>query len=123
MKGRFPSGQRGQTVNLLATPSKVRILLSPPGLYAWVAQWQSVSLVRKRSAVQSCFQAPFAIRSLRLPFNLQVIFMRDIIHLQCTECKEKNYTTTRNKKTKPAKLEVKKFCNRDRKHTLHKEAK
>ena len=30
--GRFPSGQRGQTVNLLATPSKVRILLSPEGL-------------------------------------------------------------------------------------------
>jgi Fe-S-cluster containining protein len=27
--GRFPSGQRGQTVNLLAQPSKVRILLSP----------------------------------------------------------------------------------------------
>ena len=26
----FPSGQRGQTVNLLAQPSKVRILLSPP---------------------------------------------------------------------------------------------
>ena len=28
--GRYPSGQRGQTVNLLATPSEVRILLSPP---------------------------------------------------------------------------------------------
>ena len=25
----FPSGQRGQTVNLLAMPSKVRILLHP----------------------------------------------------------------------------------------------
>ena len=28
-KDGFPSGQRGQTVNLLATPSKVRILLHP----------------------------------------------------------------------------------------------
>ena len=27
--GGFPSGQRGQTVNLLAPPSKVRILLHP----------------------------------------------------------------------------------------------
>ena len=27
----FPSGQRGQTVNLLAPPSKVRILLHPLG--------------------------------------------------------------------------------------------
>ena len=31
IKGGFPSGQRGQTVNLLATPSKVRILLHPLG--------------------------------------------------------------------------------------------
>ena len=30
--GRFPSGQRGQTVNLLAMPSKVRILLRPLGV-------------------------------------------------------------------------------------------
>ena len=29
IKGGFPSGQRGQTVNLLAPPSKVRILLHP----------------------------------------------------------------------------------------------
>ena len=28
--GRFPSGQRGQTVNLLSTTSMVRIHLSPP---------------------------------------------------------------------------------------------
>ena len=31
--GRFPSGQRGQTVNLLAQPSKVRILLSPRAFF------------------------------------------------------------------------------------------
>ena len=30
--GGFPSGQRGQTVNLLAMPSKVRILLRPLGV-------------------------------------------------------------------------------------------
>ena len=29
--GEFPSGQRGQTVNLLAMPSVVRIHLPPPG--------------------------------------------------------------------------------------------
>lgn len=28
--GEFPSGQRGQTVNLMAQPSQVRILLPPP---------------------------------------------------------------------------------------------
>ena len=30
--GGFPSGQRGQTVNLMATPSQVRILSPPPVL-------------------------------------------------------------------------------------------
>ena len=29
-QGGFPSGQRGQTVNLMATPSQVRILFPPP---------------------------------------------------------------------------------------------
>ncbi len=29
LMGGYPSGQRGQTVNLLAKPSEVRILLSP----------------------------------------------------------------------------------------------
>ncbi|NQU63680.1 MAG: 50S ribosomal protein L33 [SAR324 cluster bacterium] len=49
--------------------------------------------------------------------------MRDIVHLQCTECKRKNYSTTRNKRVKPAKMEIKKYCRFDRKHTTHKETK
>ncbi|OGP30261.1 MAG: 50S ribosomal protein L33 [Deltaproteobacteria bacterium GWC2_42_11] len=49
--------------------------------------------------------------------------MRDIITLACTECKNKNYTTTKNKKTVTEKLELKKFCKHCRKHTLHKETK
>ena len=45
----FPSGQRGQTVNLLATPSKVRILLHPlekSQLFArakWLQSFHSLS--------------------------------------------------------------------------------
>ena len=35
---RFPSGQREQTVNLPAMPSKVRILPSPPYFVAGIAQ-------------------------------------------------------------------------------------
>jgi large subunit ribosomal protein L33 len=49
--------------------------------------------------------------------------MRDIVILQCTECKRRNYTTTRNKKQKTEKLQLKKYCRFDRKHTLHKEVK
>ena len=43
--------------------------------------------------------------------------------LQCTECKEKNYHTLRNKKKIQKKLEIKKHCSRCKKHTVHKEVK
>jgi large subunit ribosomal protein L33 len=49
--------------------------------------------------------------------------MREIVTLQCTEGKERNYTTTKNKKTTTGRLEFKKFCNRCRKHQSHKETK
>ena len=49
--------------------------------------------------------------------------MRENIILQCTECKRKNYTGTRDKRKRPERLELKKFCRLDRKHTLHKEVK
>ncbi len=49
--------------------------------------------------------------------------MRDIIILACSECKRRNYNTTRNKKKQTEKLEIKKYCPFDRKHTLHKETK
>ncbi len=49
--------------------------------------------------------------------------MRDIITLACNDCKNRNYTTTKNKKTTPDKLELKKFCPSCRKHTGHKETK
>ena len=48
--------------------------------------------------------------------------MREIITLQCPECKERNYSTTKNKKTTTGRL-FSKFCNRCRKHTPHKETK
>src|ERR1043165_7936699 len=48
---------------------------------------------------------------------------RDNIVLQCGDCKSRNYTTTKNKKTTPDRLEFTKFCRRCRKHTAHKETK
>ena len=48
---------------------------------------------------------------------------REIITLQCTECKERNYSKTKNKKTKTERLELKKFCSRCRKHQVHREIK
>jgi large subunit ribosomal protein L33 len=49
--------------------------------------------------------------------------MRDIITLACSDCKRRNYTTTRNKRETPEKLQLKKFCRWCRAHTLHKETK
>jgi len=47
--------------------------------------------------------------------------VREIITLACGECKRRNYTTTKDKKRTPDRLELKKFCRFDRKHTLHRE--
>jgi len=49
--------------------------------------------------------------------------MREKITLACTEKGDRNYTTTKNKKTHPERLEMMKYCPRLRKHTLHKETK
>lgn len=49
--------------------------------------------------------------------------MKVKIGLKCAECSEINYSTTKNSKTHTEKLEMKKFCPRDNKHTLHKEIK
>ena len=48
---------------------------------------------------------------------------REIITLQCAECKRRNYSTTKNKKTMSERLELKKFCPFCRKHIAHKEVK
>ena len=48
---------------------------------------------------------------------------REIVQLQCTDCKDKNYSTTKNRKTTPDRIEMKKFCRKCRKHTAHKEIK
>ncbi len=47
--------------------------------------------------------------------------MREIITLECTQCKNRNYTLTKNKKTTTERLELKKFCNHCRAHTVHRE--
>ncbi|MCM8762312.1 MAG: 50S ribosomal protein L33 [Candidatus Omnitrophica bacterium] len=49
--------------------------------------------------------------------------MREIVSLICSECKRKNYFTTRNKKGKKEKIEVNKYCPSCHKHILHKEGK
>ena len=47
--------------------------------------------------------------------------VRPKITLACVECKERNYITKKNRRNNPDRMELKKFCPRDRKHTLHRE--
>lgn len=49
--------------------------------------------------------------------------MRIKIHLKCQECGQFNYLTSKNSKTHPEKIQVLKFCPKERKVTLHLESK
>jgi len=49
--------------------------------------------------------------------------MRVTITVACTECKERNYTTSKNKRKTTERLELRKYCPRCNGHTLHKETK
>ena len=49
--------------------------------------------------------------------------MRVKVTLACTECKQRNYNTKKNKKNDPDRLEMSKYCRFCRKHTAHKETK
>ena len=49
--------------------------------------------------------------------------MREIVLLACSDCKRKNYSTTKNKRNTLDKLNLDKYCRFCRKHTVHKETK
>ncbi|MBS2032698.1 MAG: 50S ribosomal protein L33 [Deltaproteobacteria bacterium] len=49
--------------------------------------------------------------------------IRSIIGMECTVCKIRNYTTTKNKRTTTDKLALAKFCRTCGKHTPHREGK
>ena len=48
---------------------------------------------------------------------------RIIITLECTECKRRNYSSTKNKRTTTEKVVLRKYCRFCRKHAEHKETK
>jgi large subunit ribosomal protein L33 len=48
---------------------------------------------------------------------------RIIITLACTECKEHNYVTKKNKRNDQARMELNKYCRHCRTHKPHREQK
>ncbi|ARU61051.1 LSU ribosomal protein L33P [Tumebacillus sp. BK434] len=47
--------------------------------------------------------------------------MRVNVTLACTDCKQRNYITKKNKKNNPDRIELKKFCKFCNTHTAHRE--
>ena len=46
---------------------------------------------------------------------------RVIISLACSECRERNYVTTKNRRNDSERLELRKYCPRCRAHHPHRE--
>jgi len=46
---------------------------------------------------------------------------RVVITLACTECKERNYTSQKNRRNDSARISLNKYCPRCHKHTEHRE--
>lgn len=55
--------------------------------------------------------------------TVEVEVVRVRITLACTECKQRNYNMTKEKKNHPERLETKKYCKFCKRHTMHKETK
>ena len=47
--------------------------------------------------------------------------VRPKITLACVECKNRNYITRKNRRNDPDRIELKKFCPRCGKQTVHRE--
>jgi large subunit ribosomal protein L33 len=46
---------------------------------------------------------------------------RIVITLACTECRERNYASSKNRRNDADRIELRKFCRRCRVHRTHRE--
>ena len=46
---------------------------------------------------------------------------RLVITMGCTECRERNYTSSKNRRNDTQRLELRKYCPRCRGHKIHRE--
>ena len=59
----------------------------------------------------------------KMQMKMEVDVVRTRITLACTECKNRNYNTMKDKKAHPDRMETKKYCRFCKQHTVHKETK
>ena len=70
-----------------------------------------------------CSRAFSSTRDRFSKYKARCIRMRNAITLACTDCKQRNYQTNKNKKNNPDRIEMMKYCKFCGKHTLHRETK
>jgi large subunit ribosomal protein L33 len=64
---------------------------------------------------------PASARPVCKEFGQMASDKRVHVTLECTECKRRNYITNKSKVNDRERIEMKKYCKWDRRHTLHKE--
>ena len=88
----------------------------------WVGEWKSLGLFFMLKI--SLWADPAEKKAEKQRKNqVEVEVVRTKITLACTECKQRNYNMTKDKKTHPDRMETKKYCRFCKTHTLHKETK
>ena len=63
------------------------------------------------------------MKKSQIQFKMEVEVVRVKITLACTECKQRNYNLTKDKRVHTERMETKKYCPFCKAHTLHKETK
>ena len=58
-----------------------------------------------------------------LPNPPDIEMPRDKVILECTECRNRNFFTDKNKRKHPERVERRKYCPRCDTHRVHKESK
>ena len=99
-----------------------RIVKPPPkGLDSGIkclTDRESYAIVKKHMEKEVFFFLTLFTREF-----MEVEVVRTKITLACTECKQRNYNMTKDKKAHPDRMETKKYCRFCKKHTMHKETK
>jgi large subunit ribosomal protein L33 len=83
--------------------------------------WPNIGRAGASKSLTRVFEAANSLFFLQPNVPTANTIMREYVWLECTSCHERNYRT--QKETRGAeRLELKKYCRRERKHTLHKES-
>jgi large subunit ribosomal protein L33 len=86
--------------------------------------WYDILSRQRNRAFFLCLKkskAKFSDKALQEKSEVDIVRVK--ITLACTDCKQRNYNMTKEKKTHPDRMETKKYCKFCRSHTMHKETK